>query len=127
MKTESIPRITQEIINSNRIVMCSLDELPNLLKSGTDYIFVDDAHLVSEVSIYQALRLYPKRVILAGTFVSANQQDKVTNGVHLRNLMLNPHHSMFLRLAYSEQALVHSLSSQHRIGGVLKKMNEFVF
>ena len=34
---------------------------------------------------------------------------------------------MFSRLANSDQALVNQLSSQHRIGGVLKKLNEHVF
>lgn len=41
--------------------------------------------------------------------------------------MQNPHRSMFLRLAYSDQALIHALNSQNRVGGVLKKLNEYVF
>ena len=34
---------------------------------------------------------------------------------------------MFGRLANSDQALVSQLTSQHRIGGALKKLNEFLF
>lgn len=41
--------------------------------------------------------------------------------------MKDNHNSMFSRMANSDYALVSQLSSQHRIGGVLKKLNESVF
>lgn len=94
---------------------------------GLDFIFIDDAHLVSEPEIYQALRLYPKRIVIAGNNISSNKQDRVTNAIHLQRLMKDNYNSMFSRLANSDHALVLQLSSQHRVGGVLKKLNEHVF
>ena len=64
---------------------------------------------------------------MAGNYIPPNKQDLVTNGIHLQRLMKDNYNSMFSRLANSNQALVNQLSSQHRIGGVLKKLNENVF
>lgn len=72
MKGEYMPQITQELVNSSRIVMCPIDELPVALEASPDYLLIDDAHLISEVELYQALRIYPKRVVMAGNFVTAN-------------------------------------------------------
>ena len=67
------------------------------------------------------------RVVMAGNYIPTSKQDKVNNAIHLQRLMKDNYNSMFSRLANSDQALVYQLSSQHRIGGILKKLNEGVF
>ena len=52
MKAEYMPRISKELVNSSRIVMCPLDELPITLEASPDFLLIDDAQLVSEVDFY---------------------------------------------------------------------------
>jgi len=99
LQAEFMPYIVKDLVDKSQIIFCSLDELPDVLSPGLDFLFIDDAHLVSEVEVYLALRYYPKRVVMAGNFISASQQDKVSNGLFLRSLMKDTHYSMFSRLA----------------------------
>mmetsp|Transcript_45186 Transcript_45186/g.59935 ORF Transcript_45186/g.59935 Transcript_45186/m.59935 type:complete len:99 (+) Transcript_45186:1930-2226(+) len=98
-----MPWIVKDLLKTSRVIFCPLDEIPAAMDLGTvDFLFVDDAHMLSEVELFQALRLYPKRVVMAGNFISTGQQDKVANGPYLRSLMKDSYYSMFTRLAYSE-------------------------
>ena len=75
MKAEYLPRVIEELINKARVIFCPLDELPQTIASGVDYLFIDDAHLIPEPETYQALKLYPKRVIMAGNYIPPNKQE----------------------------------------------------
>ena len=75
MKAEYLPKITQELIGQSRVIFCPLDEIPNIAPGTVDFLFIDDAHLVSEPELYQALRLYPKRVILSGNYIPPFKQE----------------------------------------------------
>ena len=43
MKAQYMPRVTQELVNSSRIVMCPLDELPITMEASPDFVLIDDA------------------------------------------------------------------------------------
>ena len=51
LKAEYLPRIVRQLINESRVVFCSLEEIPDSIEPGLDYLFIDDAHLVSEPEI----------------------------------------------------------------------------
>ena len=44
--------IVQELVNTSRLVFCALDELPESIEPGIDFLFVDDAHIISEVEMF---------------------------------------------------------------------------
>lgn len=67
-----------QILSSTKVIFCPLDQLPfDIIQPGVDFLVIDDAHLVSEPAMYQALRLYPKRLILSGAFIPQNKQEQV--------------------------------------------------
>ena len=71
LRTEFMPWIVKDVVNSSKVIFCALDEIPDAIQPGVDFLFIDDAHLISEVELYQALKLYPKRIVLAGNFITA--------------------------------------------------------
>lgn len=83
LKAKHLPRIISELLSQSRVILSPLDEIPNIAPGSIDFLFIDDAHLVSEPEIYQALRLYPKRVIIAGNYIPAFKQELVSNGQYL--------------------------------------------
>lgn len=71
-----LPNIVSQILNTTKVIFCPLDQIPHdIIEPGVDFLVIDDAHLISEPAMYQALRLYPKRLILSGAFITQNRQD----------------------------------------------------
>ena len=52
LKAEYLPAIIKDLVNSSRIIFCPLDEIPDAMEPGLDYVFIDDAHLVSEPELF---------------------------------------------------------------------------
>lgn len=77
--------------------------------------------------MYHALGLYPKRLILSGCSMTSKSDEIVQNGHMRERLTKDLRFSMFCRLVQSGQAFVSTLSNQHRVGGVLKKLSELIF
>jgi hypothetical protein len=108
LRSEVIPRIMNELLCSSRIIFCSLDELPQTLPKK-HFLFLDDAHMVSEPKIFQALRLQPERMVLYGN-----------SSLTSSNL------SLFLRLVENDGYIMR-MSSYHKEDMLMKKVNETLF
>ena len=52
LKAEYLPKIVKHLLNESRVVFCSLEEIPDSIEPGLDYVFIDDAHLLSEPEIF---------------------------------------------------------------------------
>lgn len=112
--------MVKTVIEKSRIVICVIDELPSIVSPGCDLMIIDDAHLLSESQVFLGLRHSPKRLILSGTHFTSFGDSQKTHRT------LNQASSMFKRLIV-QNGFVQDLKSQHRAGGILKKLNETIF
>jgi hypothetical protein len=110
--------LVKQALDQSKVILCHVGKIPHLAP-GVDFLIIDDAHAITESQTYLGLALCPKRLVLSGTHLMVENhkgpQKPFSHGT-----------SMFKRLVL-QHGFVLDLKSQHRAGGLLKKLNEIMF